>query len=324
MLVVVAGRNYQGPVENSDYMAAIIDKHALLQNTIPPRIILIGGSNLAFGIDSKRIEDSIRLPVINLGLHGGLGLNFILNEAKLSAKPGDNVIISIEYFLLLEGIYGLQKNTAKYYPEANKYFSHNYYIDLNSFLYEELPKNLQNNILQLVGQKLTIKPHSDTSAVYSRGSFNVNGDMIRHLTQRLPEELRDRKKFIYEKWEGINILNEFAEYAEINKIKVYFIFPNYPESEFKLNRNVFYRYASDLKEELNIKILNKPEDFVFADSLFYDSVYHLNKRGREKRTTLLIELLKLNLQPIAGNYPSRPIKLARPELQESEQSSWQQ
>jgi hypothetical protein len=48
----------------------------------------------------------------------------------------------------------------------------------------------------------------------------------------------------------------------------------------------------DLSNNLKIEILNKPSDFVLPDSLFFDTVYHLNKKGREIRTKKLIEIIK--------------------------------
>ena len=47
-----------------------------------PKIILIGNSNLAFGIDSEKIENSVGMPVVNLGLHGSLGNEFHESMAK--------------------------------------------------------------------------------------------------------------------------------------------------------------------------------------------------------------------------------------------------
>ena len=48
----------------------------------------------------------------------------------------------------------------------------------------------------------------------------------------------------------------------------------------------------DLSNNLKIEILNRVSDFVFPDSLFFDTVYHLNKKGREIRTKKLIEIIK--------------------------------
>src|SRR5438270_3278585 len=39
-----------------NYLAATIDKHHRLNTTRAPRIILVGGSNLAFGIKSEPLE----------------------------------------------------------------------------------------------------------------------------------------------------------------------------------------------------------------------------------------------------------------------------
>src|SRR5438105_4157685 len=95
----------------SDFMAAIIDKHKQIDIIKSPKIILGGGSNLAFGIDSKKLETAFNMPVINMGLHAGLGLTFILNELKYSIKKNDIVFLSIEYGLGKEGKYSLKKNT---------------------------------------------------------------------------------------------------------------------------------------------------------------------------------------------------------------------
>ena len=42
----------------------------------------------------------------------------------------------------------------------------------------------------------------------------------------------------------------------------------------------------------NIPFINKPEDYIFDDNLFYDTVYHLNREGRELRTKSFIEDLR--------------------------------
>ena len=96
IILFVSGKNYHFNYEQSDYLDGIIDKHRLADKTSSPRIVLEGGSNLAFGIDSRKIEDSTGLPVINMGLHAGLGLDFIVNEIKYIVKPSGIVILSIE------------------------------------------------------------------------------------------------------------------------------------------------------------------------------------------------------------------------------------
>ena len=281
-------------VRKSDYLDAIIDKHNNLKNTKSPRIILCGGSNLAFGIDSKRINDSIQLPVINMGLHAGLGLSFILKEIKPEINQSDIIIFSIENYLNIEGEYNLQKEASSNFPKANNYFKINLLEEIKNVRTEKLQENLQNNILYLFTPKQNQLNNLDTNSVWRRDAFNIYGDVVGHLNKPLPKNLNGRGKINYELWKGIKLLNEFAEFAKFKNIRVYFIFPCYPKSEFELNKVVIKKYENDLRRELEMPILNKPEDFVFADSLFYDTVYHLNKVGREKRTGLLIEILKKN------------------------------
>jgi len=292
LIVFLSGRNYGFKKETSDYMDAIIDKHNRLENIVSPRLIFVGGSNLAFGIDSKKIQDSIGLQVVNLGLHAGLGLEYIINEIKLTAKSSDIVILSIEYFLGIKGDYELQKFSARNFTLANEFYTKNYYTDIKTFFAKELPKNLQTNLNQLFRPLRNTTINSDTTSIYSRSSFNIYGDVIRHLNKPLPNKLNDRGKFNYTYWVGIDYLNEFVKYAKINNIQIYFLYPNYPETEYNVNKEIIMKYASDIDKDLNIQVLNNTNDFVFPDSMFYDTVYHLNKLGREKRTNRLIEILK--------------------------------
>ncbi len=283
-------------ITKSDYLDAIIDKHELLKNTKSPRIILCGGSNIAFGIDSKIISDSIGLPVINMGLQAGLGLKFIINEVKGEIRKSDIIIFSIEHFLGADGNYNIKKEATRNFPKGINYFNPNIFNDIKNIRTEKNQDNLQTNISNTFNSQKKIIVNNDSISVYYRKTFNNYGDVIGHLDKKIQHNkvLSDGGKFEYSEWDGIKMLNDFAEYAKFKNIKVYFIFPNYPKSEFEINKGVIKKYENDLRRELKMPILNKPEDFVFADSLFYDTVFHLNKVGREKRTGLLIEILKRN------------------------------
>src|SRR5258708_4132609 len=65
----------------NDYLGASAEKEKRENSISRPKIILVGGSNLAFGINSEIIEKEFKMPVVNMGLHAGLGLEFTLNEA---------------------------------------------------------------------------------------------------------------------------------------------------------------------------------------------------------------------------------------------------
>ena len=62
------------PPEPTSLLTAHVDKMERLRATPSPRVVVVGGSNVAYGIDSSRLEASLGRPVVNLGTSGGLGL----------------------------------------------------------------------------------------------------------------------------------------------------------------------------------------------------------------------------------------------------------
>ena len=81
----------------SGYLASSIDKHALLERAGSPRLILVGGSNVAFGFDSQLLEQRLGLNPVNMGLHASVGMRFMLQEVQPYLRPGDVVVVSPEY-----------------------------------------------------------------------------------------------------------------------------------------------------------------------------------------------------------------------------------
>ena len=75
------------------YNASLVDKVDRLRQINEPKIILVGNSNLSFGIFSDLIETEFNMPVVNLGLHGGLGNAFHEEIAKLNINEGDIVVV---------------------------------------------------------------------------------------------------------------------------------------------------------------------------------------------------------------------------------------
>jgi hypothetical protein len=60
-------------------------------------VVLLGGSNVAFGYDSELISDSMNMPVINAGLHASAGLKYIIDDCFPRLRTGDILVFSPEY-----------------------------------------------------------------------------------------------------------------------------------------------------------------------------------------------------------------------------------
>jgi hypothetical protein len=274
----------------SDYMSAIIDKHNRAQQIKCPKIIIAGASNAAFGINSEKIEKTFNIPVVNMSLHGGLGLSFILEELKTTMRKGDLVLLSIEYFLSKDGDYRLKKNTSSYFREAESYYSSNLYNDLSIYL-ERTNLNLKS--LFRIGSDTSGTGSGEAGIpVYSRRAFNKYGDVVAHLGRKSPKKVDFDEILTYRYWEGISEINQFGDYAKKMGVKVFFLYPNFSSTEYSLNRLAISQLQKDIDKEMRVEILNTPTDLLFPDSLFFDTVYHLDSTGREERTDRLIELLK--------------------------------
>ena len=271
---------------SNDYLSAIEDKHCRLQkiDSCHNRIIFAGGSNLAFGINSKSVQDSIGIPVVNLSLHAGLGLDFILNELYDVVRDGDIVVLSVEYNISKKGDYELQNFLYEQYPAIKQY--------IPNFYYSRLLRNVdvfQDELRYLVFGE---EQHKQVDNVYYRGGFNDYGDVIAHLDKSAPVYLSGRVKVPDNSDELINAINKFADRLVGRDIKLFFAFPAYSQTEYNKNRVAVDSWISAFNRKLKVTILGNARDFILPDSMFFDTVYHLNKMGRENRTAKIINLLK--------------------------------
>lgn len=276
--------HYKQPINlRNDYMAAIIDKHNKLENDKNHRIILAGGSNIAFGINSQKIEKELKMPVTNLGLHGGLGLQFILNEIIETVKTGDIILLNLEYSLYDQNYkpnIELLNQTQIIYPKSRSYYT--FQIDDKLFIYY---KNFKKSFT---------KPKADTTSIYNRKSFNIYGDITKTLNTNNTLKISGEGKL-----NEITALNGLMEFKTLSNTckkvgaKLYFVFPCYLNTEYELNKDRIKNIELLLKRDLSfIYIINKPETFVYEQSYFFDSCYHLNEKGKQKRTDTLISILK--------------------------------
>jgi len=269
----------------SDYMAAIIDKHAMLERAEGPRVLLVGGSNLAFGVDSRAIAEATGRPVINLGLHAGLGLSFMLNELRAVMRAGDVVLICPEYFLEADGDDALIRATIRSFPPAAAYYRQGPIEGLEHFLLgrQRLFKRL---ITGDEPERITL-----LNTVYARSGFNAQGDMIAHLGRVDHVDLSGTEPLEYRYWEGIGAINDLGREAAERGVQVLCTFPCYPASVYQKDSIAIGLLGADLERDLDVRVAGRPQEMVLPDSLFFDTVYHLTAEGRDQRTRALIALL---------------------------------
>lgn len=79
-------------------------------------------------------------------------------------------------------------------------------------------------------------------------------------------------------------------------IQLLVTFPPYPLSLYKKDAQNFKAFEGKLRAGLVAPLLGEADSFIFDDTLFYDTEYHLNPEGRAVRTAKIVELLKEKLE----------------------------
>jgi hypothetical protein len=274
----------ESSLNKKSWMAASLDKESRLKNITSPKIVFIGGSNLAFGLDSRKIETAIGMPVVNMGLHAGMGFQFMLEESKADIHAGDIVILSFEYQLKEIAGGGLCANLIAVNPAAAPYClnSTKQYV---SFFAADFQRGLAYWFNRYFGSPVTIEDIRD--------NVTEEGDFTFHLKRAHVPKLMGSEKWNSEDCTRIILkINEFVAYVAGRKATVYFSFPALALSQYNLNQEVVKAIAARYEKELNCKTLNRAQGLILNDSLFYNSVYHLNGAGRQIRTDTIIRALQ--------------------------------
>lgn len=276
----------------TSYNAVIIDKYKLLQETPSPKIVLIAGSNFAYGINSKLIADSLQKPVINMAIHYDYGVKFMLNQISSELRKGDTVIMGFEYIIESEGNKNEQLLMARYFPKAKEWIK---FDDIFEVIGEngQLRINTFKTILERLYKNKEINYQiSDTTSVFFRGATNEYGDLISHYNnppmKSIPRAILSDKVSLKD---AIDDMNVFYETMKLKDIKVYFVYPTYSEKNYSLDKKIIDKYQKEYDKYAKFPILGTPSDFVFADSLYHDMAYHLTEKGGEIRTQKIIQLL---------------------------------
>jgi len=289
-LIIIIGANAGHTTGYNSYIASIIDKQRLLETTPSPKIIFIGGSNLVMGLDSPRVEQALGMPVVNMGVNAGFGLRFMLNQVKPHIGKGDVIVIVPEY----EQFYGhLNGSTTliealTIFPQAIVYLDS---PDQYAMILSELPVFMQGMLTNWIGN---LRPRDGFAA--TRQSFNSQGDMLAHLDVPSPVDISQLTLFTEAERtindETIRVINQFDTNAKQVGAQVFVIFPPLPEKQARENREQIEAIYKHLQQQSSMTLLGAPTDYVFPVSYFFDTVYHLNRQGRDARTEKVINALK--------------------------------
>ena len=284
------------PPPRNSYFAATIDKHAWLETAPSPRMIFIGGSNLAFGLDGRRVRDALSYYPVNMAMHADFGMDFVLNEVEDELREDDIVVLSFEYqHYCFDTTGDVIFEVLNHRPANFKHLSTSWFLDHAFDLVGHLVKT---RLIGIRDSSITVEDH------YLRTSFDAYGSVTSHWTKPAEDPLKFgfSLKDCSEKRTAAAVrrLNEFAELCERRGVLVCYFHPAVPEVIFERWRRPILRIHETLGTKLRIAVLNNPGEMAFPISQFFDTQYHLTLDGTRRRTNLLIQRASGWLEAVAG------------------------
>lgn len=293
-ILVLINYHFVGNQYKFSYQASLLDKIERLESIEGPKLILIGHSNLAFGMDSEMLEKAIGMPVVNLGLHGGLGNAFHEEIAKPYIRKGDIVIICHSFF----ADDGSIEDPSLAWITVDNNIKLWRIISIRDYwnMIKAYPKYFRDSLYM----KITGTGNQDSGGSYSRNAFNKYGDVVVK-----PEEGRMDPEVFFGDTESNNVevprigdtcvrrlndLNEFITARGATMLVAAYPIAYGEYSSF--DRSDFYRFKNDLDISLDCDVISDYTDYFFGYDLFYDTKLHLTAEGTYKRTKQLIEDLE--------------------------------
>ena len=280
-------------VYGESYYAALQDKQMILRDTPSEngRVILLGGSGVAFSVNSALLEREIGRPVVNFGLYAAFGSRYIFDLAAEEIHAGDLVILCPE----------LSSQTCSLYFGADAFLqaSENAPALLKGLRPSDLPKiyaAFPDYIVKKLGflaENKEIRP----DGVYKRSAFDDRGDLVFPRTENRMEGYYqkgsepDITPAIFSE-DFLDYLNRYAAKLEKKGAKALFAFPFMNALSTANTEKEQAALTAFLQEKLDFPLLAGFDGRVMDAGYFYDSNYHTNDAGTVAATVTLARDIK--------------------------------
>lgn len=274
----------------TNYVEVMWDKYQRLNSIDEPKIVLIGDSNLAFGINSELVQNEIGMPVVNMGLHGGLGNDVQTRLAMTNVNKDDLYIICYTDYAQTDDI--SQKDLTLIMLSRHKELWNTLSIKQKIELLPGIPDYMFNSISFYISGRGN-EPLQDIYLDYARCSFNEFGDN----TVRIPEndyfDLEDVESEIGSiSEETIRMIRYWKEYCDERGAKL--VIAGYPivRTSNMPAKEDFDEFGIMLEKKTGCNTISQFSDYIIEPELLYDSLYHLTLEGADYRSELLAKDIK--------------------------------
>lgn len=270
-----------------------------------PRVLIVAGSNAMFGIDSGQLESYWHRPVVNLGVNAGLGLPYILSVSQQVARPGDVILMPMEYALFLDNGEANAQVIDYVIARDRAYWHSLSYFDRWRFISGMAPERWIHGLRNLPDNPVS-------SGTYGAHHLDARGDQTHSAAaDRRPADIAAvaaTKAWDYGAraaketggWALIADYSRWARAHDICVVAVPTVLLHYLKYDTDPLDQAFYAGLPDRVRAAGIPYVGAPRDFMYPPSWFFDTDYHLQDWARKLHTARLIELLNRDPRSYCG------------------------
>ena len=278
------------------------------------RLILIGGSSVAFGVDTALLESLLRehgldYTVCPFGYYAAIGTSAMLSLAQGELRAGDVVVLAVE---------PVSEALSDYFGATAFLKAAEGRADLLPQLNGSQRTNIIGNAIPFLQEKVDIVRSGNlprAEGVYARASFDARCNMVYARpgnTMALgydttsPIDLRN----VTISADLSEQVSAFCETARQRGAQVLLSFSPMNRSALTdESDDVFLAFYERMRAALPCRVISDPRRYVLDSGWFYDSNFHLNSAGAAYRTMLLAEDLLAEFgcyQPLDAELPTMP------------------
>ena len=298
------------PVQFGDtFMGELKSKYERLKETSGKRIVLVGGSGVAFDCDSALMDDFFpSYEIVNFGMYAGLGTKAVMDLSENYIHEGDIVILSPEQSRQTLSNYF---NGEYMWQAADGAFG--MLRDLKSENFEAMLGNFPRFALEKLNYVMKgQKPQTDS--IYQKKSFNTYGDIELDTCREniLPNgyDVNQKVRFTEDvvQPEFMDYMNDWAKRLEKKGAVVWYRYC--PVNKLSVeDMDDLAAYDVFLRQKLDFPVIGNPENSLMEAEWFFDTNFHLNQPGKEVNTVQLIRDMKAMLgddRAVIVELPEKP------------------
>lgn len=298
------------PVQFGDtFMGELKSKYERLKETSGKRIVLVGGSGVAFDCDSALMDDFFpSYEIVNFGMYAGLGTKAVMDLSENYIHEGDIVILSPEQG---EQTFSDYFNGEYMWQAADGAFG--MLRDLKSENFDAMLGNFPRFALGKLNYVMKgQKPQTDS--IYQKKSFNTYGDIELDTCREniLPNgyDVNQKVRFTEDvvQPEFMDYMNDWAKRLEKKGAVVWYRYC--PVNKLSVeDMDDLAAYDVFLRQKLDFPVIGNPENSLMEAEWFFDTNFHLNQPGKEVNTVQLIRDMKAMLgddRAVTVELPEKP------------------